>query len=98
MIPRASQPTDATTQAGQTNDATGPTSDAAMSSSQPPPQDAERVAPRALDPAYEAEIAAIEDDLLAEIARVQREAAERERTLIAERDAYRAQLQFATDT
>lgn len=69
-----------------------------MSSSQLPPQDAERGAPRALDPAYEAEIAAIEDDLLAEIARVQREAAERERTLIAERDAYRAQLQFATDT
>lgn len=53
---------------------------------------------RMLDPTYEAEIAAIEDDLLAEIERVQREAAERERTLIAERDAYRAQLQFATDT
>ena len=54
-------------------------------------------APR-LDARYEAEIAAIEDDLLAEIARIEGEAAERERALAAERDAYQAQLQFATDT
>ncbi|HKT37608.1 MAG TPA: glycosyltransferase, partial [Ktedonobacterales bacterium] len=51
-----------------------------------------------LDPRYEAEIAAIERDLIAEIERVEREGAERERALSAERDAYRAQLQFVYET
>lgn len=51
-----------------------------------------------LDPRYEAEIAAIERDLIAEIERVERAAAERERALIAERDAYRAQLRFVEET
>lgn len=52
----------------------------------------------AMERQYEAEIAAIEDDLLGEIERTRRSAAERERALVAERDAYRAQLAFATDT
>lgn len=52
----------------------------------------------ALERQYEAEIAAIEDDLLGEIERTRQAAAERERALIAERDDARAQLAFATDT
>ena len=66
------------------------------------PNSAPSSAPRAShspsDARYEAEIDAIERDLISEIERVERVAAERERALIAERDAYRAQLQFATDT
>jgi GT2 family glycosyltransferase len=64
----------------------------------PPPTPAPLTSPTPLDARYEAEIDAIERDLIAEIERVERAAAERERALIAERDAYRAQLQFATDT
>lgn len=47
---------------------------------------------------YEAEIAAMEADLLGEIGSLQRAAAERERALTAERDAYRRQLALAKDT
>jgi hypothetical protein len=71
----------------------------AASASPTPRQDVSAQAALAAQAArYEAEIAAIEDDLLGEIERLRREAAQRERALIAERDAYRAQLQFATDT
>lgn len=47
---------------------------------------------------YEAEIAALEADLLGEIETLQRASAERERALIAEREQYRKQLALATDT
>ncbi len=77
--------------AGPTSPAVQPSQTASASSA--PRQDASAQAA-----GYEAEIAAIEDDLLGEIERLRREAAQRERALIAERDAYRAQLQFATDT
>ncbi len=59
----------------------------------PPPAE-----PAAMEQRYEAEITAIEDDLLGEIEQLQRDAAARERALLAERDAYRAQLEFATST
>ncbi len=73
-----------------------PPEDAAAQPTQAPPTTAPANA--ALAQRYEAEIAAIEDDLLGEIEQTQTAAAARERALIAERDAYKAQLDVATST